>query len=98
MSRSPSLSISPNAAARPLVLKNVAGQHSHEMARLIFQEQRRFKIFHVGGGMFDRVHYMPLYNEKVLSAIIVVIPKCVLPPEKAKVKPPKPDRVGASRK
>ena len=41
---------------------------------------------------------MPLYNEEVLPAIIVVIPKCVLQPEKAKVKPPKPDGLVASRK
>src|SRR6266550_9479687 len=83
MSRSPSLSISPNAAASPLFLKNVAGQHSHEMASLIFQEQRWLKIFHVGGGMFDRVHYMPPCNEEVLPAIIVVIEQVRTPTGKS---------------
>jgi len=36
------------APASPLFLKNVAGQHPHEMGGLIFQEPWRFKIFRVG--------------------------------------------------
>jgi len=36
------------APASPLFSKNVAGKHPHEMAGPVFQEQWRFKIFHVG--------------------------------------------------
>ena len=83
-----------SAATCPFFLKNRAGKHPHEMARVIPQQQQWFEVFQIRRGLLDGVHHVPLRHKEILPAIVVIVEQVRAPTGEGKSRAPDARLVG----